>query len=382
MRQAAQTCLSSALSCAWLAISALLIFTTANAQINLKVNINNGADNNTPDNHLIVLQYHHVSTTTPASTSTTPEQFSAQLNWLADNNYTITALPEALSKLRAGKKLADKTVAISFDDGYLDNYTNAYPILRDHGWPFTIFVNPQPHDQQLKGWASWEQLREMASNGASIANHTTSHLYMLRQLNNESTQEWRVRMAGEILHAEKRIKTETKQTHRMLSYPYGESNQAIQEIIEELEFTAFGQQSGAIGPDSNYRDLPRFPLSGNYPSLDTFITKMKSLPMPVYSATPDSTSGGGTLIYTETRPTLGLQLHDTDPLALNCFASGQGSIPVSDQGEGRYLVRAPKAIPVGRSRYNCTYASEWPGRFYWYSYAWVRRDRDETWTHK
>jgi biofilm PGA synthesis lipoprotein PgaB len=149
-----------------------------------------------------------------------------------------------------------------------------------------------------------------------------------------------------------------------------------------VTFTAFGQQSGAIGPDSNYSDLPRFPLSGTYSNLDTFITKMQSLPMPVFSATSDSESGNGTLNNAENRPTLALQLHDTDQLPLNCFASGQGTIPVTDQGAGRYLVRAPKPVPVGRSRYNCTYASEWPGRFYWYSYAWIKRGEGNLWSHE
>jgi peptidoglycan/xylan/chitin deacetylase (PgdA/CDA1 family) len=339
-------------------------------------------DNNAPENHLVVLQYHHVSTTTPASTSITPEQFTTQLDWLAENNYSVTNLPDALNKLRAGEALADKTVAITFDDGYLDNYTTAYPILREHGWPFTIFVNPQPHDQKLKGWASWEQLKEMSLNGATIANHTTSHLYMLRQLKNETTPDWQARLSKEMLDAETRIEEETGQTHRILAYPYGESNAAIRKLVEKLDFIAFGQQSGAIGPDSDYSDLPRFPLSGAYSNLDTFITKMKSLPMPVFSATPDSASGDGTLNNAETRPVLVLQLHDTSPLALNCFASGQGSIPVSDQGEGRYRMRAPKSVPVGRSRYNCTYASEWKGRFYWYSYAWIRRNKANAWSHE
>ena len=335
----------------------------------------------TPSNHLVVLQYHHVSTSTPTSTSITPDQFAAHMHWLADNEYTVVALPEALRKVRDGEPLTDKTVAITFDDGYKDNYTNALPILREHGWPFTVFVNPEPHDQKLTGWASWKELREMAKYGASIANHTSSHLFMLRRLPEETTVEWRTRLTREIVIAEERIYEETDQTHRILAYPYGESNIAIRAVIADLGFIGFGQQSGAIDADSDFTDLPRFPLSGPYSAMDSFQTKMKSLPMPVFNATPDSASHDGILTFAETRPALTLQLHDSSRLVLNCFASGQGTIPVIDQDNGRYLIRAPEPLPVGRSRYNCTYASEWPGRYYWYSYAWVRRDEGDTWTH-
>jgi biofilm PGA synthesis lipoprotein PgaB len=335
-----------------------------------------------PPDHLVVLQYHHVGSGTPASTSISLSQFEQHLDWLASNNFQVVALPEALATLRDGRSLPDKTVAITFDDGYQDNYTNAYPALKKRGWPFTIFINPDPHDQQLKGWASWDELREMSNNGASIANHTMSHLFMIRPLPNESEAAWLERLKQEIVTAEERIEAETGQSHRILAYPYGESNIAARQLVAGLSFMAFGQQSGGIGPDSDYTDLPRFPLSGIYASLESFKTKMNSLPMPVYRAAPDSISGDGILKHAETRPALTLQLHDPSRISLNCFASAQGAIPVSSQDEGRYLIRAPDSLPVGRSRYNCTYTSAWPGRFYWYSYAWVRRDENETWTHQ
>jgi len=335
-----------------------------------------------PPAHLVVLQYHYVSTTTPASTSIAPQQFAAHLDWLAANGYTALHLPAALATLQAGQELPDKAVAITFDDGYKDNYTTAFPLLRERGWPFTIFINPEPHDAGLQGWASWDELREMADNGATLANHTMSHLFMLRQLENEDSAAWLARLRDEIETAEARIRTETGQNHKLLAYPYGESNTAIRQLVTALDFTGFGQQSGVVYAGSDFADLPRFPLSGVYAGMDSFKTKMRSLPMGVFSATPDSSSGDGTLQNAEDRPTLKLQLHDSSPLTLNCFASGQGAIPIIDAENGRYIVRAPNPLPVGRSRYNCTYASEWAGRFYWYSYAWVRRNGDNRWTHQ
>jgi biofilm PGA synthesis lipoprotein PgaB len=337
---------------------------------------------NDPPSHLLVLQYHHVSSSTPASTSISPEQFTAHMDWLMNEGYTVIELPLAIEQLQEGRSLDDKTVAITFDDGFIDVYTTAFPILRERKLPFTIFINPDPHDQKLPAWANWKQIKEMGKNGATLANHTNSHLFMLRRADNESTTAWRTRITEEVVVAEERIHSETDQSHLMLAYTYGESDTALRALIGDLGFTAFGQHSGGIDSNSDFTNLPRFPLSGPYSAMDSFQTKMKSLPMQVHTATTDTASKDGTLTHAETTPALTIQLHDSSNLVLNCFASDQGAIPVVDQGEGRYLIRAPKPLPVGRSRYNCTYASEWPGRFYWYSYPWVRLDEGEVWTHK
>ncbi|MGI9292174.1 MAG: polysaccharide deacetylase family protein [Gammaproteobacteria bacterium] len=328
-----------------------------------------------------MLQYHHVSESTPASTSISPENFRRHLDWLADNDFTVLPLHEAIKLLRSGKPLPDKSVAITFDDGYRNIYATAFPMLKKRGWPFTIFINPEPHDKNASSWASWDQLREMSANGAILANHTMSHLHMLRLKDAETETQWLERLKTEIMGAETRIREETGQDHKLFAYPYGESDSKIRELVTGLGYIAFGQQSGPLGPDSDFQNLPRFPLSGSYAALDTFKTKMLSLPMPVYAATPASESGDEVLSYNEKRPALTLQLHDSGRVNMNCFASGQGAIPVTDQGEGRYVIRPTNTIPAGRSRYNCTYMSEESGRFYWYSYNWVRRGANEQWLH-
>jgi len=332
--------------------------------------------------HLTVLQYHHVSSSTPASTSISPEQFSKHLLWLEDNNFQVVPLAEALAKIHAGEILPDKTVAITFDDGYLDNYTMAFPLLRQRSWPFTVFINPAPHDAGRIGWASWEQLREMSAAGASIANHTSFHAFLIREKDGESKADWLDRIKIDIEFAERRIKEEINQSHKILAYPYGESNQDIRQLIANMGYSAFGQHSGSVSTSSDFADLPRFPLSGIYSSLDTFITKMLSLPMDIKRASAITASGDNILANWEDNPVLMLQLRNNERLSLNCFASGQGAITVEFEGEGIYKIQAPEPLPSGRSRYNCTHASEWPGRFYWYSYAWIRRDNDGRWTHQ
>lgn len=321
--------------------------------------------------HVTVLQYHHVSVTTPASTSLSPERFAEHLQWLADNDFAVVALPDALRQFQAGEAMRDRTAVITFDDGYRSIYDAAFPILREFDYPFTIFVNPEPHDAGRPAWVSWDELREMADVGATIANHTQSHAYLIRREGGESDEEWRARIRAEIETAEQRIAAKTGQSHRILAYPYGESNAVVRALVQKLGYTAFGQQSGPVGAGSDETNLPRFPLSGSYAAMETFRTKMRSLPLAVTAARPETRSGDEILMFNETRPALEIELADAGGAPLNCFASGQGAIPVERLAANRVRIRAPEPLGSGRSRYNCTQVSEWPGRYYWYSYTWV-----------
>lgn len=340
-----------------------------------------GAATNGPPTGLLILQYHHVSVDTPPSTSIRPNQFRAHMKWLDESGYTVLSLPDAIERLRTGKTLPDRSIAITFDDGYRDIYVHAFPELERRGWPFTVFINPEPHDQQNPNWMSWDELRDMAAASGTIANHTRSHLFMLRQAVDEDQQAWLARLQAEIETAERRIREETTQEHKLLAYPYGESNPAIRKLAAELGYVAFGQQSGPAGRTSDFTNLPRFPLSGPYADMIEFETKMQSLPMPVTAAEPATQSDSEVLANTEVRPELALTLAQQQPEQVNCFATGQGQIRVAQQGN-TYLVQATADLPVGRSRYNCTYRSAWPGRYYWYSYTWVRKGPADKWVHE
>ena len=68
----------------------------------------------------VILQYHHVSTDTPASTSIAPAQFEKHMQYLKDNGFTVVPLSKIVESVQNKQALADKTVAITFDDAYLD----------------------------------------------------------------------------------------------------------------------------------------------------------------------------------------------------------------------------------------------------------------------
>jgi len=80
------------------------------------------------DNQAVILQYHHVSTDSPPVTSLSKESFTAHMDYLDENGFTILPLETVLHRLKNGPLLPDKTAVITFDDGYTSVYEIAYPL--------------------------------------------------------------------------------------------------------------------------------------------------------------------------------------------------------------------------------------------------------------
>lgn len=324
--------------------------------------------------HAVVLLYHHVDSDTPQVTSVTPEQFEQQLNHLAEQQFTVMPLPEIARRIAAGETLPDKTVAISFDDAYRSVYSQAFPRLKQRGWPFTVFVNTAAVDQHHGIQSSWEQLREMAANGATIANHSVNHGHLARRLDNETEANWQTRVNAEISQAQQRIKDEIGHSEKLFAYPYGEFDLALQLLVKDLGYTAFGQQSGAWGGSTDSRAIPRFAFAGQYGDMKDFALKVSTLPFALSSAN----TADNPLPHSNNRPLLRLEFETGNYQGLNCFGSGQGALALKWLSKTIVEVTPNKAIPVGRSRVNCTMAAG-NGRFYWYSHQWIRLDASEQW---
>ncbi|WP_246125195.1 polysaccharide deacetylase family protein [Exilibacterium tricleocarpae] len=336
-----------------------------------------------PAGAAVVLQYHYVDDTTPAITSVTVARFREHMAYLKDRGFQVVALGDLVARLRAGKPLPDRAVALTFDDGYRSVYTEAFPLLRRQQWPFTVFINPAAIDGGSSQFVTWDQLREMRDAGAEIANHSNSHAHLLRRGQGEGRAAWERRVRGDIEAAQVRIKAELGAAPRLFAYPYGEYDTALLNLLRELDYAAVGQHSGALGSGADLQALPRFPFGGSYGDAEDFAAKVNSLPLPVTGLRllDEKRRPLTDLVLPQqvARPWLEVQLADPKKYrAINCFASGQGRIEVQYTDTG-FAVQAPRPLPVGRSRYNCTHASAERGRFYWMSQPFIRKKADGSW---
>jgi peptidoglycan/xylan/chitin deacetylase (PgdA/CDA1 family) len=316
----------------------------------------------------VILQYHHVSEKLPAITSVSSETFKSHLQYLQTNNFNVVPLDTLLNKIKDGETINANTIAITFDDGYDNNITDAAPILEAFNYPYTIFVNPQLIDENQSYVMTWEQLRTLSKKGALIANHSAKHDYLHKRLKGESQTQWYQRVSQDIIWSEQRIKKEIGHNAKLLAYPYGEFNNALQQLVSDLGFTGIGQHSGAIGSKSNFTRLPRFPASGIYGNLNTLKTKIHAHPFAIDAIKYNDS------VTTDTQPIVTLTFANKpfQNAQFACFVSGVGAATLDWIDNTTVSVTTPKPLPLGRSRYNCTApVKNLSGAYYWYSQPWV-----------
>jgi peptidoglycan/xylan/chitin deacetylase (PgdA/CDA1 family) len=319
------------------------------------------------ENQAVILQYHHVSTSTPPVTSLSPAAFETHMRYLADNGFTVLPLEQVVSALMEGSPLPDRSAVITFDDGYTSVFEVALPVLRQYGWPFTVFVTAGLVGSNDRLYSTWDQIRAMGEAGGTIANHTVSHPYLLERTLGTSESEWLDGVRREILDAERMIAEETGQNHRLLAYPYGEYNPQIQALVRELGFTGIAQHSGPVNGSSDFTALPRFPFSGIYASMNTYPTKVQSLAFSLDAIQPDSpvtnsSMPGATLDFSNSQEGI-------DQLA--CFNNNEPiSVVTENRPEKVFRISTHVDNRSRRFRYNCTAPGQ-NGRYYWYSIPWV-----------
>ncbi|MCC6207047.1 MAG: polysaccharide deacetylase family protein [Gammaproteobacteria bacterium] len=327
----------------------------------------------------VVFMYHRFGETAYPATNIRLEQFDQHLEHLAAAGYQVWPLQRIADRLRDGGEIPDRTVAITVDDAYLSVYAEAWPRLKRRGWPFTVFVSTDVIDQRLPAYMSWAQMREMSRDGVVFANHSSRHDYLVRRNKGEDEEAWRARVKADIEHAQQRLTKELGAAPMLFAYPYGEYDDPLAELVRGLGFTAFGQQSGALGRWSDPRALPRFPMAEAYADPAGFRGKAAALALPVRAVEPwDPVIAGAApplmRITVASRPEDG----DARLDALRCFDQGGEDIRVErigqDGNDAVFAVRAARGLPPGRSRYNCTAPSaSMPERYYWFSHLWLRR---------
>jgi len=177
-----------------------------------------------------VLMYHSIAYNDVFFT-VRPGEFEKQINYLKDNGYYIISLTELVNILESNESLPKKTVILTFDDGYQDNYTNAFPILKKHNFPATIFLITGLIGQKINNSQNislkalnWNEIQEMHNSGLiDFQSHTVNH--------QESNKE-------EIVNSKKEIEERLNKKCKFFAYPRGLYNNEIIDILKENKFKA------------------------------------------------------------------------------------------------------------------------------------------------
>lgn len=321
--------------------------------------------------HLHAFIYHRFGDSRYPSTNVSLAEFSAQMRFLKENGYRVISALEACAYLKRREPLPSKTVILTVDDAYDTFKSGAMPILRQYGYPVTLFVNTACVGGA--GYLNWDELRQLAAEGVEIGNHTASHTSLTARRASESDVQYRARLHSALDSAQKALQRELGLTPRLFAYPYGEFSRETLKIVEEFGFlAAFGQHSGVIGMQDNLFSLPRTPLTGSFATTGQMQQKLALRPMPVRIVAPEDT-----LITTENPPILTLEVLDPqfDLRRLRLFVNGQpgGSVRIDPQHANRIRVRGDSVLGQGRSKYVLTAPGRERGTFYGLTQFWLNR---------
>ncbi len=206
----------------------------------------------------MILTYHSLDTSSSV-VSVTPREFADQMAVLAEAGFRGVSLREALSYREAHDVWPERSVVLTFDDGYANFYEEAMPTLARHDFTATVFVisghvgkrndwAPPPAGLGLREMLTWPQIIELSSAGIEIGAHTRAHKD-LRQLSAPEAQE-------EISGSRAEIEDRLSQAVESFAYPFGHVSPAALDIVRR-EFRAACTTVLRRASEEPLHELPR-----------------------------------------------------------------------------------------------------------------------------
>jgi peptidoglycan/xylan/chitin deacetylase (PgdA/CDA1 family)/GT2 family glycosyltransferase len=220
-----------------------------------------------PPSAVRVLAYHAIEDVTDPRLrqySVPPEQFESQLMALAAAGFRFIGPEDLLGQLD-GRPVPERSVLVSFDDGYTSNYDYAAPVLERMGIPAVLFMVTG----RIGQWNTWdtaagatrlplmnaEQLTDLVARGWEIGAHTRAHAHLSALRPNA--------LEDELIEARDEIVRSGLPRPRLLAYPYGEHNVRVRAVAKRAGYAAaFALETARATMDAGNRyAVPRLEVT-------------------------------------------------------------------------------------------------------------------------
>ena len=309
--------------------------------------------------HAAILMYHRFGENTVPSTNIRLEQFDSHIAELTSGQYHVLPLPEIVARMQAKQPLPDRAVAITADDAYASVLTEGWPRLKKAGLPFTLFVATEPVDSKLKGYLTWDQVRQLKKEGVTIGAHSHRHL-SLPGLTKEAAR-------ADLETSLRRFEQELGEKPALFAYPFGEWDSGVKQMVQELGHSvAFGQHSGIAHAKHDMYWQPRFPMNESFGSVERLRQAVNALALPVADIEPADVLVR--LGQTPNPPSLRFTVtEDVERLHQMICYTGQGTqIMPKRVGDSRFEAIPPEPFAPPRDRISCSVPTREAGRFRWF----------------
>jgi len=202
----------------------------------------------------VILMYHSIADRPGHFNSVPPAVFKRQMGYLKAKRYPVVSL-KTLAKRLADMETPGGAVAITFDDGYENNYTDAFPVLKEHGFPATIFVATDRIGSPER--LTREQLREMESSGlVDVEPHSKTHPRLAEADDALAREEMR--------GSKETVENMLGKSADFFAYPYGSFSERTLQIARERGFrAAVTVREGTVAPGEDLFRLPRVSIDAS-----------------------------------------------------------------------------------------------------------------------
>lgn len=191
-----------------------------------------------------ILGYHDVRDRGGSPMLIAGSKFREQMQAIKDSQIPVITLNDVLAWKRGEKNVPQESIVITFDDGWEGVYTYAYPVLKEFGFPFTVFFYKKYVNIGGRSM-SWDQIKEMMQHGCEIGSHSVSHESLKKKVKAKMTdadhQQW---ILSELKDSREFLEQNLKTKVRSFAYPYGVFDDAIMETGLQIGYESLVTVNG------------------------------------------------------------------------------------------------------------------------------------------
>jgi peptidoglycan/xylan/chitin deacetylase (PgdA/CDA1 family) len=225
---------------------------------------------NLPNKPSLILMYHQIDPILKSTDDVTDTNFKLQMEWLKENKYNTVATEDLFKG-----PLPPKSVLITFDDGYVGNYTFAKPILESLNMKADFYVHtdyvgvPATNNSLSWGHMSWDELKTLDKSPLfGVYSHTKSHPKLT-----EITPE---ELTIELVESKKKLEQELGGARKFIAYPYGDYNLNVINAAQKAGYLmALAVANKGVFDKLSHYSYTRIGIGSNVTTINSFKKRIK-----------------------------------------------------------------------------------------------------------
>jgi peptidoglycan/xylan/chitin deacetylase (PgdA/CDA1 family) len=191
-------------------------------------------------------------------------KFREQMQAIKDSKIPVISLSDVMAWKKGEKNIPEEAIVITMDDGWEGVHTFAYPVLRDFGFPFTIYLYKKYVNIGGRS-LSWDQIKEMMQHGCEIGSHSVSHESLKKRTKSAKTdadfQQW---ILSELKDSREFLEQNLKIKCTSFAYPFGIFDEAVMETGLQIGYESLVTVNGQkVTWDTPNGKLGRYIIHGD-----------------------------------------------------------------------------------------------------------------------